>query len=111
MKKTVIIKFEIEGFHQYDSAPDAVAFLKESHRHTFKITVGYAVTDSNREVEIFLKREEVIEYLHEAYGYPCQFDGMSCEMIAEDILEFVKEDGGVWCEVWEEDTGGARVEL
>jgi hypothetical protein len=32
-------------------------------------------------------------------------------MIATDILDFSKEDGMIWCEVWEENTGGARVDL
>ena len=111
MKKTVIVQFEIEGFHKYPMAPMKVGFLRFDHRHTFIVKCGYAVTDSNREKEIFLCRDEIKSYLIEAYGSPCQFDAMSCEMIAEEILEFGQEDGIVWVEVWEENTGGARVEL
>jgi len=111
MKKTVIAQFEIEGFHNYPKAPVKVGFLRYEHRHTFIVKVGYLVTDSNREKEIFLCRDEIKSYLIESYGFPCQFKAMSCEMIAEEILEFSKEDGVVWVEVWEEKTGGARVEL
>jgi len=32
-------------------------------------------------------------------------------MIAKEILEYGFEDNMVWCEVWEENTGGARIEL
>jgi hypothetical protein len=32
-------------------------------------------------------------------------------MIAKEILEFAQEDGMIWCSVWEENTGGAKVEL
>ncbi len=111
MKNTVIIKIQVEGFHNYPNAPKGVEFLSLNHRHTFIIKVGYKVVNLNREVEIFMCRDEVKEYLNEAYGSPCEFNSMSCEMIANEILEFGKDDGMIWCEVWEENTGGARVEL
>lgn len=111
MKKVVIIQFEIEGFHNYPNAPEIVNFLSFEHRHTFKIVAGYQVSDLNREKEIFMCRDEVKEYLQESYGVPCKFEAMSCEMIAKEILLFGQEDGMIWCEVWEEETGGARVEL
>ena len=111
MKSTVIVQFEIEGFHFYKGAPQEVSFLENNHRHTFMIKAGYSVTDLNREKEIFICRDQVKEYLNEAYGVPCVFGGMSCEMIAKEILDFGTEDGMIWCEVWEELTGGARVEI
>jgi len=109
--KTVIAKFQIEGFHNYPDAPDEVAFLSHRHRHTFNVSVGYSVSHANREREIFICRDELKSYLIETYGSPCEFGAMSCEMIAEEVLQFASEDGAVWCEVWEEETGGARVEL
>ena len=111
MKKQVIIKFEVDGFHNYPDAPAEVNFLQNKHRHTFVITCAYNVKSLKREKEIFIQRDLVKEYLHESFGNQCQFDDMSCEMIASEILEFAQEDGMVWCEVWEENTGGARVEL
>lgn len=111
MKTTVIISFEIEGFHNYPNAPQEVNFLSFPHRHTFKITAGYVVTDLNREKEIFICRDELKSYLMEAYGSPATFNNMSCEMIAKDILDFSMEDGMQWCEVWEENTGGAKIEI
>jgi len=111
MKNTVMIRFDVEGFHFYKGAPEEVLFLENNHRHTFTIKAGYSVTNLNRELEIFICRDKLKDYLNEAYGSPCIFGGMSCEMIANKILEFAKVDGMVWCEVWEELTGGARVEL
>lgn len=111
MKNTVMIQFEIEGFHNYPEPPKKVDFLKHNHRHSFVIKAGYKVTELNRELEIFMLREVAKEYLIEMYGCPCQFENMSCEIIAQDILLFFKEDNMIWCEVWEEQTGGAKVEL
>jgi len=111
MKNTVIIQFEIEGFHHYPNAPKEVKFLSSNHRHTFLIKAGYKVSNLNREKEIFICRDQVKEYLGEAFGIPCEFGKMSCEMIAKEILKFSEDDGMIWCEVWEEKTGGARVKL
>ena len=111
MKTEVIIQMEVQGFHQYPDAPKIVNFLSYSHRHTFIIKCSYLVNHLNRDKEIFICRDEILSYLYESYGNPCQFNSMSCEMIAMDILEFAKEDGMIWCEVWEENTGGAKVML
>lgn len=111
MKNTVIIHLDIEGFHNYPNAPKIVEFLSLKHRHTFKVKAGYKVLELNRELEIFICRDEVISYLNQCYGLPCEFGEMSCEMIANKIISFFKEKGMIWCEVWEEETGGARVEL
>jgi hypothetical protein len=111
MKKTVIIQFEIEGFHHYPNAPKEVEFLSFNHRHTFKVKCGYKVEDLNREKEIFICRDIVKKYLIDFYGSPCQFKNRSCEMIAQEILEQFNEDDMIFCEVWEEETGGARIDL
>ncbi|MCE2713608.1 MAG: hypothetical protein LW688_13890 [Cryomorphaceae bacterium] len=109
-KSIVIVQLEQEGFHNYPDAPTEVKFLRDNHRHTFRITLGFEVTHNNREKEIFLMRDEVRFMLTEFYGSPCEFGSMSCEMIAQELLEHFEEEGAVWVEVWEENTGGARVE-
>jgi len=111
MNTQVIIKLLVEGFHLYESAPKEVEFLSFNHRHTFEITMGYSVRDPDREIEIFLQRDKVKGYLKKWYGETANFQGMSCEMIAFELLEAFGCDNAVWCEVWEENTGGARVEL
>lgn len=110
-KKTVIIDFDIVGFHYYPDAPDQVAFLENNHRHLFQIKVGYDVSFLNREKEIFIQADFVKEYLTETYGSPCNFKNMSCEMIADEILTFAKDDNAIWVEVLEDGKGGAKIEL
>lgn len=108
---TVVIDFEVEGFHHYPNAPKKVDFLSHNHRHLFQVKVHYRVKNLNREKEIFIQQEELKFYLQEAYGAPCQFGAMSCEMIAKELLEFGVEDGIVKVEVYEDSKGGAIVEL
>lgn len=111
MRRKVIIQFIVEGFHNYPDPPSEVKYLRNTHRHQFTIQVRYTVNHNNREKEIFIQREYLKEYLTENYGNPCHFNSMSCEDIASELLQFGKEDGMISCEVWEENTGGALVEL
>jgi hypothetical protein len=111
MNKQVIAQMTIDGFHNYPLAPKKVNFLQFNHRHQFKIKLAYKVEGLDREKEIFIARDEIINYINESYGVPAKFGSMSCEMIAMEILEFGLDDGVVWVEVWEEETGGARVEV
>ena len=111
MKKTVILDFDVEGFHEYPNAPKEVEFLSYPHRHIFQIRAGYSVEDMNREKEIFIEQDFLKDYLFESYGSPCQFGSMSCEMIAHEILIFAKDEGCEWVEVFEDGKGGARVEI
>lgn len=109
--KTVITDFSIEGFHNYPNAPLGVEFLKYEHRHNFQIRCGYEVSHSNREKEIFLEQEAIKNLLVDHFGDPCIFGSMSCEMIAELILECFYPKGMIWCEVFEDGLGGARVAI
>lgn len=111
MNTTVIVSISVEGFHWYGKAPNEVDFLRNKHRHNFIINCGIAVNDLDREVEIFIWRDKVLKYLCDLYGVPCQFNQMSCEMIANEILNYFIDNKMIWCEVWEESTGGARVDV
>lgn len=111
IKRTVILDFEMVGFHKWANAPEPVKFLSNDHRHNFRFRLGYKVIDADREIEIFMEEEIVQHYLTECYGSPLQFEGMSCEMIAEDLLIHFQEEGCIWVEVFEDNKGGARVDL
>lgn len=108
---TIIINFDVVGFHFYEDAPSDVEFLKNKHRHIFNIKIGLKVSKTNREKEIFIVEKIFKDYICELYGEPAEFNGMSCEMIAEQILMKFKKDGCVWVEVLEDSKSGARVEL
>ena len=111
MKTTVIIDFDIAGLHNYPDAPDEVQFLRHRHRHLFRIRAGFFVNGLDREKEIFIMQSKVFEYLKRDFGFPCEFKQMSCEMIAQTLLIHFKHNNMIWCEVFEDNRGGARVEL
>jgi hypothetical protein len=93
----VWVTSEFEGYHRWKDAPDDVAFLRDFHRHIFKVKLLIEVTHNNRDVEFFqlkrkLKRELLI--------WNNQKFEDSCEMIAAQLLRAfnaaqveVSEDG------------------
>lgn len=111
MRNEVIIRFQVEGFHNYPTAPKEVKFLQFPHRHDFDITMGFKVEGLNREIEIFIMRKKVIAWFDNQWGTPCQFGPMSCEHIASALLMEFEKDGCRWASVWEEGTGGSRAFL
>jgi hypothetical protein len=86
MKNTYIkIRTEFEGFHFY---PDAslintkISFLENKHRHIFKVGVKISVNHLDRELEFFLVKWALQEFIKAG-----DQNYKSCEMIATDILD------------------------
>lgn len=79
------VRTEFEGFHYYPNAGsiDArIKFLEHVHRHMFKVEVKISVTHLDRELEFFLVKWALQEFI--TVG---SMNHKSCEMIATDILE------------------------
>ena len=106
MNTTVKTYNEIIGYHYWENAPDEVSFLRSNHRHRFVIRCQFEVAHDDRQVEIFMKEREIEAFLVSKYGKEMQLGGMSCEMLAKQL---VNNFGCVCCEVLEDDKGGAIV--
>lgn len=127
MKTFVGIRFEVEGFHNYPDASknhgDLVKFLEQSHRHIFKFNCKKRVNHDNRDEEFILLRRKVKQYINRKFPVfesSCEcydFDSMSCEMIAKQLLkEFdfdsveVSEDGENYAVVEKEECDSIQEE-
>ena len=93
MKTQVVITFQIEGCHYWLSAEETepvVSFLSFPHRHMFHVKVYKPVYHDDRDIEFICFKREVISYMTEKYynkdSNMLEFRGMSCEMIAAEIL-------------------------
>lgn len=109
MKTYVKTCNEIPGLHYWADAPHPVDFLKYPHRHIFEITAYFEVDNLDREIEIFVRQNQIKKYVEEKYKRLdglCHFDGKSCEMIAKEILNTFDAAA---CEVNEDGKGGALV--
>lgn len=86
MTKTYIkVRTEFEGFHYYPNAGSIdprIQFLENEHRHMFKVEVKISVTHLDRELEFFLVKWALQDFIKDG-----KMNHKSCEMIATDILE------------------------
>jgi hypothetical protein len=113
-KQFIFVQFAKEGVHLY---PDAatnplladVSFLGYPHRHMFHFRVELEVKHTNRDVEfILLKRE--LESLYSSGTL--QLNHKSCEMIAEDLADYIAKTypgRELVIEVSEDSENGARM--
>jgi len=115
MKTNIIVNLSVDGLHSWPDARKVfpeVGFLADVHRHMFHVTLSYRVSHSDRDREFIMFKRDVLDYIHLKYyrqEYNCHFFGaMSCEMIAEELLEYF---GCEWVEVFEDGENGARVEI
>lgn len=107
-QKFIWVTFQKEGIHKYPDAPEGVEFLKYPHRHMFHFRVELEVFHDDRDVEfILLKRE--LEALY-AEG-TLQLDYKSCEMMADDLYDYISTaypERDVVIEVSEDGENGTR---
>jgi len=79
MTNYIWITTQFEGYHKYPDAPEDVAFLKNLHRHIFKVKIWIEVSHNNRDIEFFQFKRFVEEILDD------DLNNMSCEMIADKL--------------------------
>jgi hypothetical protein len=91
MDMNIIVKLQIEGIHRWKDCPiEEVSYLRNLHRHTFGIACKKTVTHSDRDTEFIQFKHQIKNYLQKYYdsNYDLyNFDGMSCEMIATELLQ------------------------
>lgn len=106
----VVVNLEVEGIHCWPECPfDDVSFLKNPHRHIFKIRVTKTVDHNDRDVEIILLKRKIHKIIVSSFpseDSAVQFGRMSCEDIAEFILNNVNVD---MVEVLEDGENGGLV--
>jgi hypothetical protein len=103
----VYVRYEFPAFHRWLDAPDHVAFLRDYHRHIFKIKLGVRVRHSDRDVEFFTLLEALKLYIGRTF-FQSYFE-FSCEQIACMILREFEKWNPVYCEVSEDGENGAEV--
>lgn len=93
-QRFIFVTFQKEGIHSYPDAPEGVEFLRHPHRHMFHFRVNIEVWSDDREIEFILfKRELEAQYSKETVGLSkcIQLDYKSCEMLADDLAEYIQD--------------------
>lgn len=92
-KKTIWVTFQREGIHKYPAALDdpklaEVSFLGYPHRHMFHFKVEISVFHDDRDIEFILFKRELENLFDDGV---LQLDYKSCEMISDDLAEYIVE--------------------
>ena len=99
------ITTSFEGLHNYPDAPKDVEFLKNIHRHIFKIRVWISVEHNDRDIEFIMFKRYIEDICKVKY-----FSFRSCEMISDDLQEVIKlkyPDREIWIEISEDGENGS----
>jgi hypothetical protein len=102
-ERTVFVTFQKEGIHRYPAAETDpklntskdparkwldVSFLASPHRHIFHFRVTISVVHNDRDIEfIQFKRELENQYSQSIL----EIDHKSCEMLAEDLIDYISK--------------------
>ncbi len=108
MTNYIWITTQFEGFHYYPKAPKDVAFLKNVHRHLFKIKVWIEVFHNDRDIEFILFKRFVESLTKEKEFYMA-----SCETISDILHEKISQkypDRKIKIEVSEDGENGCEKE-
>lgn len=109
----VFIKNQFEGFHKWVNAPEEVAYLRDLHRHIFKIKTTIQVEFADRDVEFIMAQHRIGEIIKSWDTVDkTERDLWSCETMAIKILEKLHElypGREMSCEVSEDGENGAVV--
>lgn len=114
-ERMIWVSFQREGIHQYPAAltdPKLatgdeydVSFLGHPHRHIFHFRVWISVEHYDREIE-FIQFKRWLENL---YSGTLDLNNKSCEMIAQDLYQYISYKypaRAVWIEVSEDGENG-----
>jgi len=107
----IVINLQFQACHNWPDCPiEEVSFLKYPHRHIFHICCKKNVIKADREIEIIMMKNEVLNYLNRNFyddklGFG-NFNARSCETIALDLVETFDLN---YCSVLEDNENGAEV--
>lgn len=91
--RQIFVTFQKEGIHKYPAAGEDpkladVSFLAYPHRHIFHFRVVIDVFHNDRDIEFILFKRE-LEALYSEQTL--QMDFKSCEMLAEDLIDYISK--------------------
>ena len=106
MTKTIVIKTQFEGIHQWpDCNIPEVHFLRNPHRHIFHVTMKFKVDHNNREKEFIVAKRQLEDVLRIDYADK-DLGAMSCEDIAEKLMAHFQAS---YVSVFEDNENGAEI--
>jgi len=109
MKTMIVCNLDFEGLHHWPDACAESRYLKDMHRHLFKVCCKKEVTDDNRQIEFIDFKHKILNWMDVTFPkmFGCVNIGTdSCEMFAKRLMNIFELD---YCSVLEDGENGAEV--
>jgi len=103
---SIYVQTEFEGFHCWKKAPKEVAFLRNFHRHIFKVKVWFRVYHDDRDLEFFIMKRKLNTYINKNIN---KQDVGSFEMVCAKIAKMNRKI--IKVEVSEDGENGAELNI
>lgn len=89
--KTITVRTEFEGIHNYPEAPEEVYYLRSPHRHIFHVEVTIEVKHDDRDIEFIMLKHKIDKYIEKYLdnNKVWNMGSKSCEQVADDIVMFL----------------------
>lgn len=85
VKTFIWVTIEKEGFHNWPNAPAEQMFLRNLHRHIFRMKIWIEVFHTDREIEFFTFKNKCQKFIDEIFNdLPAE---KSCEMISDALYQ------------------------
>lgn len=82
------VKTQFEALHEYKDAPEEVKFLRNPHRHLFKVELTLETKHTDREIEFFILKKAVEAEIN---NYRMKNGMQSCEALAKYLVVTFEE--------------------
>ena len=105
-RRTIFCSTSFVAIHHWHGAQPPVEYLRDKHRHLFKVQVRAVVQHNDRDIEFITLKEMVERHCFEQW-HGRDIGQMSCEAIAQEILEAFPELES--CTVSEDGENGATL--
>lgn len=108
IQRSAIVRFAVEGFHNWPNAMPPREYLVARHRHMFHYEVRVAVTHNDREIEF----HDLLAFCKDNCMNG-EMGGASCEDMAEDLIKKITlrfPGRKVIVKVFEDGEVGARLQ-
>ena len=109
----IFVTTEFESTHRWPAAPPETYYLRNEHRHLFKVRLEIEVVTSDRDLEFITIKKELNELIKDLKKEPRTLN-WSCERFALEILTVFSDRylaREMSCEVSEDGENGAVVDI
>lgn len=85
INRFIFVNTEFVGYHSYPDAPEEVKYLRNIHRHLFKVQVSIEVRHNERDIEFHMFKR----FIDSLVANEVDWNNLSCESISDKLYSMI----------------------